>query len=222
MKLLLSSLYCTVVLLLCFLSSDLSAAGWHVKPSTEVPVRRGQGTEFKIIAVVDDGTKVSFLEEKDGWARVQLENGKEGWILKRYLSNEKPLKDQVAEFAENKTQLEEQLAETDTRLSELIQIHSRTEQDLTACIAERDTIKADYQRLQQDTKNVVLTKEKLTATEKQLSELTNRLTDLQLENTGLKKNSTLIWFLAGAGVLVTGWLIGLLSGKSKKRRSSLL
>ena len=39
----------------------------------------------------------------------------------------------------------------------------------------------------------------------------------------LKNNSSLIWFLAGSGVLLLGLLIGVIAGKkSKKRYSSLL
>lgn len=223
MKRLASPVHLIFVLLLCSLSSTVFAAQWFVKPSAEVPVRRGQGSDYKIVAVVGDGTMVTFLEEKNDWAKIQLKSGKEGWILKRYLSTEKPLKDQVEELKQSKTHLKEQLDETDARLTELLQVHNQTEKDLTACMAERDMIKADYQALQQDTADVVLTKEKLAATEQQLNALTERLTDLQLENTGLKKSSALIWFLGGAGVLLTGWLIGLLTGKrSKKRRSSLL
>jgi len=223
MKLRLTVPYCTLLLLLCLCSSTVYAAQWYVKPSAEVPVRRGQGTEYKIVAVIADGTMVTVLEEKEGWARVQLKSGKEGWILKRYLSSDKPLQEQVATLTRTKTHLEEKLAETDGRLTELLQVHHQTEQELTACMAQRDTIKADYQRLQQDTADVVLTKKKLVETQQQLSELSNRMTDLQLENTGLKKSSALIWFLVGAGVLLTGWCIGLLTGKrTKKRRSSLL
>ena len=216
-------LFCTLLLLPCMFSSTVSAAQWYVKPSAEVPVRRGQGTGYKIVAVIEDGTMVTLLEENKDWAKVQLKSGKEGWILKRYLSNEKPLKEQVAALSLTKTKLKEQLAATNGRLSELLQAHNKTEQELTDCMAERDTIKADYQRLQQDTADVILTKKKLVATEQQLKELTSRLTNLQLENTDLKKSSALIWFLIGAGVLLTGWCIGLLTGKrTKKRRSSLL
>ncbi len=216
-------LYCTLLLLPCVFSSTVFAGQWYVKPSAEVPVRRGQGTEYKIVAVVESGTMVTLVEENEGWAKVQLKSGKEGWILKRYLSNDKPLQEQVAALTRTKTQLKEKLTKTDGRLTELLQVHNKTEQDLTDCMAQRDTIKADYQRLQQDTADVVLTKKKLAETQQQVSELTNRMTDLQLENTGLKKSSALIWFLIGAGVLLTGWFIGLLTGKrTKKRRSSLL
>jgi SH3 domain protein len=223
MKSLFSSIFFTVILLLLMISADVFAEAWYVNPSNQAPVRRGQGTDYKIVAMVKAGTSVTFLEESQGWTKIRLNNGKEGWILKRYLSNEKPLKDQVLELSQENILLTEKFTETDTRLTELIQIHSQTEQDLTACMAERDTIAASLQRLQQDTADVIQTKEKLITTETKLNKLTSRNADLQLENTALKKNSALIWFLAGSGVLLIGWFIGLIAGKRNKRhRSSLL
>jgi len=223
MKISLSCLYCSLALLLCCLSSNLFAAEWHVKPSSEVPIRRGQGTEYKIVTVVKNGTKVSLIEVNGDWANVQLANGKAGWLLKRYLSDEQPLQEQIFELKQNEMQLEEGLVETDARLTELIQVHGQTEQDLTACIAERTTLTDDYQLLQQETADVVQTKKKLTATEKQLKTMSNRLSELKMENAELQKRTSLFWFLAGSGVLFAGLLIGFLSGKKdKKRRNSLL
>jgi len=223
MKPLLSCFYCSAVLLLCLISSDLFAAEWHVKPTSEVPLRRGQGTDYKIDAVITDGTEVALLEVDGDWARIELDSGKEGWILKRYLSDEIPLRNQVVELVQNKVELEQKLIETETHLTELMQVNSQTEQDLIVCVDESDTVKRDYQRLQQDTADVVQTKKKLIDTEKQLTELSNHLGVLQMENEVLKNNSSLIWFLTGSGVLLFGLFIGVVVGKkSKKRYSSLL
>ncbi len=216
-------LYCIVVVLLCLISPDLMAAEWHVKPTSEVPLRRGQGTDYKIDAVISDGTKVSLLEVDGDWAQVQLGSGREGWILKRYLSDEIPLRHQIAELEQNKADLEVQLIQVENHLTELMEVNNQTEQNLTVCTDERDTVNSDFQRLQKDTANVVQTKEKLATTEKQLSELSNRFAALELENKGLKNNTSLVWFLTGSGVLLLGLLIGVIAGKrSKKRYGSLL
>jgi len=223
MKPLLSCLYCSAIILLCLISSDLFATEWHVKPTSEVPLRRGQGTDYKIDAVISDGTPVSLLRVDGDWAQIQLGSGREGWILKRYLSDERPLKDQVSDLEQTKADLEVELIQTDNHLTELMQVNSETEQNLVVCMDENNTVKSDYQRLKKDTTNVVQTKKKLVTTERQLNELSNRLAALELENKGLKNNTSLIWFLAGSGVLLFGLFIGVLVGKrSKKRYSSLL
>ncbi len=206
-------------------TTAFSAAGadWYVKPSAEIPLRRGQGKEYKIIAVVSNGTPVKLIRENNGWARIRLASGKEGWLLKRYLTPNKPLKDLVTSLQQKNSQLQEKLGETKSRLDELTIAYHKTEQELTNCLAARDQVKADFLQLQQDTQDVISTKKELALARKQLEVLKKRLADLQLENTGLKKSSSLIWFLVGAGVLLLGWLIGLITGKrTKKRRSSLL
>lgn len=223
MKSITYSFFCFFIVLSSVFSSDLFAEDWYVVPSAEVPIRRGQGTEYKIIAVVQDGTKVSFVEERDDWAKVRLESGKEGWILKRFLSNSVPLQNQVENLQQNNRKLKDKLGETESRLKELLQAHNQTEEQLTTCMAERDRFKGDFQTLKEDSENIVQTKEKLIATENELSAMDNQLADLQFENTALKKNSALIWFLAGSCVLLIGWLVGFVTGKkNKKRRGSLL
>lgn len=194
-----------------------------MQPSAEVPLRRGQGNDYKIIAVINDGTQVTLLKKNNEWARIRLASGKEGWILKRYLNRDKPLQEQVAQLKQNNSALKEKLSQTDTRLNDLARAHHQTEQELTDCLAARDAAKADYIQLQQDTTNVVSTKKELALARRQLKDSNKHLADLQLENTGLKKSSSIIWFLAGSGVLLLGLLIGLITGKrTKKRRSSLL
>jgi len=205
------------------LSTTVQAATWYVKPSSEIPLRRGQGSRYKIIAILADGTPVTLLSENNTWAKVRLESGKEGWVLKRYLSREKPYKDQITALQAQNNTLKETVATTKQQLQDLTDLHQKTAQDLSAAIAQRDAAKTDYSKLQQDTKDVVATKQALQQTKKQLELLKKRLAALELENTGLKKSSALIWFLAGSGVLLLGLIIGLITGKrNKRRRSSLL
>ena len=222
MKIFLSLLVVIFSSTLCSPRPALSATGWYVQPSAEVPLRRGKGKEYKIIAVLNNGTPVQLIEESNEWARIRLASGKEGWMLKRYLSPNKPLKEQVTQLREHNSQLQEKLKETKSRLNELATVHQTKEQELTDCLAARNKAKAAFLQLQQDTKDVVSTKKELALARKQLEVLKKHLADLQLENTGLKKSSALIWFLAGSGVLLVGWLIGLITGKRSKRRSSLL
>ncbi|MGA7278512.1 MAG: hypothetical protein WBW79_11280, partial [Desulfocapsaceae bacterium] len=68
----------------------------------------------------------------------------------------------------------------------------------------------------------IQTKEDLKQAQARLVDLQAQLSTVQQENEGLAKSQTLKWFLAGGGVLFLGWIIGLFSGRSRKKRSSLL
>ncbi len=211
-----------VMLLVAFLAQTALAGTWFVKPSAEVPLRRGQGKDYRIVAVLQNGTPVELLETEEPWARIRLASGKEGWILKRYLSSEPPLGQQIVALREEKKNLEQECARTRRELQDLTAANAQTEKELTACLIERDRIKADFQTLQQDTADVVRTKKKLTDSLLRVKNLEASLSAAQAENSTLKKNARLKWFLAGGGVLVLGWLLGLITGRSRKRRSSLL
>ena len=211
-----------ILFCLILLASTAQAATWYVKPSAEIPLRRGMGSKYKIIAVLGNGTPVTILSEKNNWARVRLKNGKEGWILKRYLGREKPCKEQITDLQAQNEALRETLATTKKQLQDLTDLHQQTAQELSASIAERDTVKTEYSRLRQDTRDVVATKQALQQAQAQLGQLKKRLAELELENTGLKKSSALMWFLTGSGVLLVGLIIGLITGKRNKRRRSTL
>ncbi len=48
---------------------------WYVKPSAEIPLRRGMASDYKIIAILQNGTQVSILEDKDPWVKVVTPKG---------------------------------------------------------------------------------------------------------------------------------------------------
>ena len=194
----------------------------YVTPSSEVVVRRGQGIEYKIIAMVKDGVSVELLEEGDSYARVRLANGKEGWMLKRFLSDEPPLRDVVASLRTEKEKMKQKEIEIAQKLDEVSATLTRTETELNSVIAERDKIRTDYTALRQDTENVVQIKNDLLKTAQENELLVQKLASVEQENNSLKKDNAIKWFLSGGGVLLVGMLIGMRSGKSRRRKSSLL
>ena len=76
-----------------------------------------------------------------------------------------------------------------------------------------DHIKADAQEQ---------AREDLESARARVAELESQDETLKKENQRLSKTETLKWFLAGGGVLLVGWIIGMISRKSRKKRSSLL
>ncbi|HBI14852.1 MAG TPA: TIGR04211 family SH3 domain-containing protein [Desulfobulbaceae bacterium] len=214
----------TMLLLLAILlpcGSPASAATWYVKPSAEVPVRSGQGAEFKILAVVPDGMAVEILEEVDPWARIRTPGGTEGWLLKRYLTSETPLSTAVATLQTEKSRLEETSGELSRKYNELSATQARNEKELEACRAERDKALNDYETLRQDNADVIGLQKRFAENTRELQETREKLAALELANTGRKRNSSIMWFLAGGLVLLSGWFLGILSSRSRKRKSTL-
>lgn len=194
----------------------------YVQPSAEVVVRTGQGNEYKIVSMVKDGASVELLKESDAYSLVRLANGREGWMLKRFLSVEPPLSDVVAALRAEKEELKQREMQAAQKYEEVSATLSRTKTDLDALVAERDKIRADFQTLQRDTADVVKIKTDLQQTAEENYQLMEKLTTLEQENSSLKKNKAINWFLAGAGVLIVGMFLGRMPSPTRKRKSSLL
>jgi len=57
-----------------------------VTGSSELNLRAQGNARARILAVMPSGTVVEVLESAEGWARVRLQNGTEGWCSERYLT----------------------------------------------------------------------------------------------------------------------------------------
>lgn len=194
----------------------------YVKPSAEVVLRTGEGREYKVIGLVKDGDTVELLQEGDSYAMVRLADGKEGWMLKRFLSVQPPLSTIVDSLRAENEKMKAEKAEALKKLDEATSTLNQIETNLNVTISERDQIKNDYQNLQLDTADVIQIKKDMLRATKENEVLIQEMASLKEENNKLKKDESFNWFLAGGGVLLVGMIIGRLSSKSRKRKSSLI
>ncbi len=202
-------------LLPCCAGLVTAAETFYVAPSAEVPLRIAPDSKRKIVAILSDGAKVELIRKEGDWANVRTISGREGWILKRYLSPTLPLKEQVAALkAENKRLKEQLVALQKSEKS------SSSERD--SCIAERDELSRKYNNLKIEAADAINTKKLLERTTRELNKTKQEAALLKSQLADTENNQRLKWFLAGGGVLLTGWILGVLFRKRGKRRSSLL
>ncbi len=192
-----------------------------VSPSISVGVRRGQGTEFKIIKLVKDGDQVEFLSENGDWAKVKIGTAT-GWMPARFLSTTAPPFKLVDILRSENEELNKENSTLNLQLAELKDLQNNTGNDLSTCIAHRDEAQSSFQKLKDATADVVAINNKLAATETEIKEVRSLLSTVQKKNNELEQKETVTWFLAGGGVLFLGWLIGLITGRSKRKRTSLM
>lgn len=204
------------------LAMEIAAQTRYVDPTGEAVVRRGQGTKYKVVAVVKEGTAVELLEEGDGYALVRLDNGKQGWIISRYLDVDPPPTELVIQLKEQAEELRLEKDEMDVRLDELTDALAGTKSEIHTLTDERDRIAEDYHKLQRDTADVMKIRQNMEATAEENTKLAERIMVLEQENGKMKKDKAINWFLAGGGVLFFGILLGKMPGPSKRRKSSLL
>jgi len=91
--------------------TDKLLAGMYAKPtSAEQPVQ-----------LLPSGTPVELMGEVKGFVKVQLVDGKTGWVEKRFLSDQKPAKVRLLSLQSKYRQLQEKLDRAEEELTNLNQ-----------------------------------------------------------------------------------------------------
>jgi SH3 domain protein len=191
---------------------------------TEISVRQGQDTSFPVIRTLKSNEQVTVLESSNGWSKVQLPDGKEGWIISSYLTEKQPAEpasqDAGKKIDQMTLQLKAAVSENDGLKKEIQALKSQLDINMKNLADIRTS--ANGKPLESE--EFLALKAKADQLAADVKEKTNRINELQQQLAGSGKNSSeykcyLYLFLAGAGVLLLGMIIG---SSTKRRRSSLL
>ncbi len=211
-----------------------SADTRYVSDVLVITLREGPGTEYKIIKTLKTDTAMEILAEEGRYFRVRTEDNKEGWVLKQYISHKTPkatiiarqteelqqLKTRITELSQQVRDRDEKLTATELLLQsgqqEMREKFTATTEEYSRLRQEHQTLTDKYNALLDKSKHVLQLSRELDALRENHNVLQSELFILQDENSGLKRSKTLWWFLAGAGVLLTGYL----AGKSAKRKKT--
>lgn len=82
-----------IVFFIVLFSTAVHAETMYIDDIVKITVRTGPGIAHKIVAMIKSGERVEVLktEEPDKeWSLVRITNGKEGWVLSRFLKSKEP------------------------------------------------------------------------------------------------------------------------------------
>lgn len=212
---------CGVLLILCLFATSIQAETMYISDNLKITLRSGPSTGNKIIAVLESGQIVEVVNPGEEWTQVKMANGKEGWVLSRYLtpsathnlrlerlqSKHKNLTAQAAALIEENNRLKSEnkefRSEFETTQKQLQKTSTEFE-TLKSEASEYVSLKANYERVAA-----------------QLAEQTEKAQKLDEQVSKMEMNYAIKWFLAGSAVLIVGFLIGF-STKRQRRRPSLV
>jgi SH3 domain protein len=201
-------------------SHTVQAETKYVVEHIQVNARTGSSVEHKIITLLESGQKVQVLGVDKDWSHIKLADGKEGWILSRFLTGEEPRKLVLDRLRKKYNDLNNQVNGSleETRLLKEENQVLKSELILkTEALAE---ITKNYQDLKKDSSEFIQLKTIEQEAVLKLKELTSKTESLEKEVSDYRHQQNIRWFLAGSGVLFLGFLIGSIS-KRNRRRSSL-
>ena len=208
-------------IVLMWFSATGFAETLYVTDVLKLTLRSGPSTGHKILSVVESGQLVEMIEPGDDWSLVRIANGKEGYVLTRYLmpgpthnvrleqlqTKHKALMQQAATLLEENTRFKNEGKQLKSALD-------KNEKELKK-------LRTDYDKLKAGSADYIELREKHTVVSGQLAQQTKRADTLDEELRAIEMNQYIKWFLAGSGVLLVGFIVGF-SARRQRRRSSLL
>lgn len=192
----------------------------YVTDQFEVMVRSGTSTKNSIVRMLSSGTAVEVLETtpEEGYLRVRLPSGSEGWVLSRYLMRAPAARNQLAAA---RAQAEEADAQH-KQLSQEFRSLQEVKQDLDA---ERESLEVENRRLGHELEEIrrasadVLAINDENATLRQRLNVTDRdLAHAKDENKVLRSQAIRDKWITGAGIMLAGIVLGIILPRIRWRR----
>jgi SH3 domain protein len=206
-------------LLLALASSGAAAQGErYVTDQLKLESRSGPGTSNRIVRMLESGTPLQVFDEQDGWSRVRLPDGTEAWILSRYLMSEAPARGRLQDTL---SQLERARDEMGSRNTQINALQAEAE----ALREDRDSLATKLELVVQELAALKQTAAGAVALQEQNAKLTEQAAAASQKYDLLHGNYLLLrdargrdWFLAGAGVLLGGFILGIVIPRIRWRR----
>jgi SH3 domain protein len=213
--------FLTLLLLACLASTALAETR-YVSDRLEITLRTGTSTQHSIMRMLPSGMRLEVLESDpgSGYARVRTPDGTEGWVLARYLMEQPAARDRLAAATERAASLELRVADLAAQVEAL-----SGERD--ALQAQRDGLESELNEVRSELERIRRVSASAVELDSANRELRTRVaaaeqdgTLLRAEIAELKRNTQRDWFMAGAGVLLLGLVLGLVLPRIRWRRRS--
>lgn len=194
----------------------------YVSDRLEVTLRTGTSTQHSIVRMLPSGARLEVLETDaaSGYSRVRTADGTEGWVLSRYLMERPAARDQLGAATERAASMELRVADLAAQVEALTGERNELQ-------VQRDGLEAEVADLRAELDNVRRVSASSLELDQANRELRTRVAATDQENARLRgeiaeleRNTQRNWFLAGAGVLLLGLVLGLVLPRIRWRRRS--
>jgi len=188
--------------------SSVQAETRYIVDQAKLPLRSGQGTNFTIVKMLPSGVAVEVLEQSEaGYTRVRTPQGKEGWILSRYLMKSPAARDRLA-WAEKEL----------SQLKSLKQAKQTLELEHAKLGVENKAIQKELDHIRKVAANAVIIADENKALQVSAQNAERALEDLRQDTHDIRSGAQQRWFMLGGGAILLGILLGLLAPHLKFRR----
>ena len=216
---------CTVVhslavIVLCAIANVSFAQTMYVTDELVITVRTGPSTQNSIVRNLNSGESVTVLEETDdgNYVRVRTDTGEEGWALRRYLVDTPVARSQLAAGQRNLTQARDRVAELETIVTDLSGQLETITQRMEEAETAATSLNAELVDVRGVSANALTIRDRNESLRRRVNELDQLVNELTVQNATLGSRATREWFVVGAGVLITGIVLGLVIPTLRRKR----
>ncbi|MBN8431105.1 TIGR04211 family SH3 domain-containing protein [Microbulbifer salipaludis] len=220
MKKLFSTLAATLIAVAASHSQAISSER-YITDELHVPMRSGQGNEFRILhRGLPSGTKLTLLQDSPdtGWAQVRTPGGEEGWVRRQYLEEEPVAKLKLAQAEARLQHIESlqgnlggevrRLEDTNTKLTTALKAEQERATALAKELKELKSLSSDAVALNQRHQKLLHQHELL----KQKQAMS------QAEIQRLSGSETHKWYMYGALSVLMGAILAMAAPHFRPRK----
>ncbi len=194
----------------------------YISGVIEITLRTGPGTDHRVLEMVKTGQEVTILStDNQDWTLVEMPSGKQGWVMSRFITTEKPHTVALPDTSEQNEKLSRQVTELLEENKNLKLDYKRVQGEIADTRKALTSLNRSYETLKQETDEMVGIKAKYNESAANLTKQNKRNNEMKIELDKLRSYQNIKLFLSGAGVLLIGILLGL-SVKKQRRKSKLI
>jgi len=194
----------------------------YVSDQLVITVRTGPSTANSIISnlVSGDAVEVLQINAETGYTRVRLVSGTEGWVLSRYLVASPVSQDRLIIAESDLAEAQVTVATLEGSVAMLAAELEVTGRRLEETETENASLMKELADLRAASENVLSIRDQNESLRRRLNERNEEAELLAIDNDRLRNRATRDWFVAGAGVLLAGIIVGLIAPGLRRRRRS--
>lgn len=184
----------------------------YVTDEFEVTLRSGTSTSNEILMLLKSGQSVKVLDDDPitQYSLVEADNGKQGYILTRYLVETPSARQRLAELQRG---IADQKQENQALKLELTNLQAELNNELSQSETLEmtlNTTEEELEQIRQDSQSTLDIIEINRTLEATVGDLRQQETLLSDENDQLKDRTKINWFMYGGGVSLLAFLVGIL------------